>query len=39
MKAIEKMEKRLPFKLIAIYEDNGSEFLNEDVVEKYPFRT
>jgi hypothetical protein len=35
MKAIERMEKRLPFKLIALYVDNGSEFLNEDVVEKY----
>lgn len=35
MKAIERMERRLPFKLIAIYVDNGSEFLNEDVVERY----
>lgn len=34
-RAIEHMEKRLPFKLHAIYVDNGSEFLNEDVVEKY----
>lgn len=34
-KAIEHMEKRLPFPLKAIYVDNGSEFLNEEVVEKY----
>ena len=34
-RAIEHMEKRLPFKLQAIYVDNGTEFLNEDVVEKY----
>jgi hypothetical protein len=37
-RAIEHMEARLPFKLLAIYVDNGSEFLNEDVVEKYAAR-
>ena len=34
-RAIENMEGRLPFRLHAIYVDNGTEFLNEDVVEKY----
>lgn len=34
-RALEHMEKRLPFPLKAIYVDNGSEFLNEDVVERY----
>jgi hypothetical protein len=34
-KALERMERRLPFPLRAIYVDNGSEFLNEDVIEEF----
>jgi hypothetical protein len=34
-KALELMEKRLPFVLKALYVDNGSEFLNEQVIEQY----
>jgi hypothetical protein len=30
-KALKKMENRLPFKLKALYSDNGSEFMNQDV--------
>ena len=31
MEALHRIEDRLPFKIIALYMDNGSEFLNEDV--------
>jgi hypothetical protein len=34
-KALERMEKRLPFRLIAIYVDNGCEFLNEEVIDTF----
>ena len=33
--ALQKIERRLPFKLISLYSDNGSEFLNQDVIEKF----
>ena len=33
--ALEKIESRLPFRLIALYSDNGSEFLNQDVFDKF----
>jgi hypothetical protein len=33
--ALELMERRLPFALKALYVDNGSEFLNEEVIEQY----
>jgi len=32
-KALKKMENRLPFKLKALYSDNGSEFMNQDVID------
>lgn len=34
-KALRHMEKRLPFALKALYVDNGSEFLNEDIIEGF----
>lgn len=34
-RALELIEKRLPFRLIALYFDNGSEFINELVVVKF----
>ncbi len=34
-KALEDIEKRLPFSLTALYFDNGTEFLNEEVVQKF----
>ncbi|MEZ4744117.1 MAG: hypothetical protein R3B45_16990 [Bdellovibrionota bacterium] len=34
-KALELMEKRLPFKLQSIYFDNGTEFMNSEVIEKF----
>lgn len=33
--ALELMERRLPFPLKGLYVDNGSEFLNEDVIDKF----
>ena len=32
-KALERIEKRLPFKLKALYCDNGVEFMNKNIVE------
>lgn len=34
-RALETIERRLPFALIALYCDNGSEFLNEEVIDKF----
>jgi hypothetical protein len=34
-KALAEIEKRLPFKLLALYCDNGAEFLNKDVVDNF----
>ena len=34
-RALTKIERRLPFKLKALYFDNGSEFLNVDVVDYF----
>ena len=34
-RALENIENRLPFKLKTLYVDNGSEFLNSDIVDKY----
>ena len=34
-KALKLMEERLPFKLTHLYFDNGSEFLNADVIEEF----
>ena len=34
-KALEAIEKRLPFALKALYSDNGCEFLNRDIIEKF----
>ena len=33
--ALGKIEKRLPFPLLALYMDNGSEFMNHDVIESF----
>jgi len=33
--ALLRIEERLPFKIIALYMDNGSEFLNDEVAIKY----
>ena len=33
--ALDCIEDRLPFKIIALYMDNGSEFLNEDVHKRF----
>ena len=33
--ALELIEKRLPFSLKALYMDNGSEFMNSDVIDKF----
>jgi hypothetical protein len=33
--ALLRIENRLPFKIIALYMDNGSEFLNEDVYKRF----
>jgi hypothetical protein len=33
--ALSRIEDRLPFKIIALYMDNGSEFLNEDVHKRF----
>ena len=38
MQALHRLEDRLPFKLIALYMDNGSEFLNEDVHKRFSLR-
>ena len=35
MLALHRIEDRLPFKIIALYMDNGSEFLNEDVHKRF----
>jgi hypothetical protein len=34
-RALIQIEKRLPFKLVALYADNGSEFLNEKVIDEF----
>lgn len=36
--ALERIEARLPFPLIALYIDNGSEFLNDDVCKRFSLR-
>jgi len=33
--ALDRIEDRLPFSIIALYLDNGSEFLNEDVHKRF----
>jgi hypothetical protein len=38
MLALHRIEDRLPFKIIALYMDNGSEFLNEDVYKRFSQR-
>lgn len=35
MLALHRIEDRLPFKIIALYMDNGCEFLNEDVHKRF----
>ena len=34
-KALERIETRLPFSLQTLYFDNGSEFMNSDIIEKF----
>lgn len=34
-KALQQMEKRLPFPLKALYFDNGSEFMNEEIIQTF----
>jgi hypothetical protein len=34
-RALIQIEKRLPFKLKALYIDNGSEFMNEKIIDEY----
>ena len=36
--ALDRIEDRLPFKLIALYMDNGTEFLNEDVHKRFALK-
>lgn len=36
--ALRAIEKRLPFKLLSLYFDNGNEFLNEDIVRGFAIR-
>lgn len=38
MQALHRIEERLPFKLIALYMDNGSENLNEDVHKRFSLK-
>ena len=33
--SVGNIERRLPFKLQALYMDNGSEFMNSDVIDKF----
>lgn len=37
-KALENIEARLPFKLCELYFDNGTEFMNEEVIERFATR-
>ena len=37
-RALQLIEKRLPFPLKAMYSDNGSEFMNEIIIEKFAKR-
>jgi hypothetical protein len=34
-KALKNIESRLPFKIIALYMDNGCEFMNTQIIDKY----
>lgn len=34
-RALQHIEKRLPFPLKAMYSDNGSEFMNDTIIEKF----
>lgn len=36
--ALDRIEDRLPFPLIALYMDNGSEFMNEDVHKRFSLK-
>lgn len=36
--ALDRIEDRLPFPLIALYIDNGSEFMNEDVHKRFALK-
>jgi hypothetical protein len=36
--ALHRIEERLPFKIIALYMDNGSEFLNQDVYKRFSLK-
>jgi len=38
MQALHRIEDRLPFKVIALYMDNGSEFLNQDVYKRFSLK-
>ena len=38
MQALHRIEDRLPFKVIALYMDNGSEFLNSDVHKRFALK-
>lgn len=38
MQALHRIEDRLPFKVIALYMDNGSEFLNDDVYKRFSLK-
>lgn len=33
--ALQAIEKRLPFRILALYCDNGSEFMNQDIIESF----
>jgi hypothetical protein len=35
MEALKEIEKRFPFSIKSLYFDNGSEFLNDDVIERF----
>ena len=36
--ALQRIEKDLPFKLIALYMDNGSEFINDEVYKRFSIK-
>ena len=33
--ALERIEARLPFKLVTLYFDNGTEFMNEEIIDRF----
>jgi hypothetical protein len=36
--ALSRIEDRLPFSIIALYMDNGSEFINEDMIKRFSLK-